>query len=72
VAAGAAIPAHTDLKMESIDLIDIRGIWYCEFVLVFDDHVDIYNTSASQGCPDDKWQAMDTTSVATNHGAKKA
>jgi len=72
VAGGMAFPAIAENKTETVTLTDIRSMRYCEFLLIFDDHVDIYNTSASHGCPDDKWKAMDVASVATNHGAKKA
>ena len=64
--------AAADEKVESVELNDIRGMRFCEFLLIFDDHVVIYNTSASQGCPDDKWQTMDPASIAANHGANKA
>ncbi len=61
-----------DTSVEPVDLSDIRGMKFCEFLLIFDDHLVIYNTSASHGCPEDKWQAMDTASIASNHGANKA
>jgi hypothetical protein len=71
-ALGTAVPAHAEQKVEPVTLTDIRGMRYCEFLLIFDDHVTIYNTSASNGCSEDKWKAMDVASVATNHGAGKA
>lgn len=61
-----------DHDMESVTLNDIRGMRFCEILLIFDDRVDIYNTSASNDCPADKWSAMDVTSIAANHGAKAA
>mgnify|MGYP007022325779 CR=1 FL=1 len=61
-----------DHDMESVTLNDIRGMRFCEILLVFDDRVDIYNTSASNDCPADKWSAMDVTAIAANHGAKAA
>ena len=45
---------------------------YCEMLLIYDDRVEIYNTSANDGCPADKWQAMDVAEIADNHGAKAA
>ncbi|MCA0871497.1 hypothetical protein LCL97_11720 [Seohaeicola saemankumensis] len=68
--AGAA--SAQDHQIEEVDLTDIRGMRYCEMLLIFDDKVEIYNTSASHGCPEDKWAAMDVAAMASNHGAKKA
>lgn len=61
-----------DRKMEPVELTDIRQMRYCEFLLIFDDRVDIYNTSANDGCPEDKWQKLDTAELAKDHGAKAA
>jgi hypothetical protein len=68
LAVGAA---SAQQKVETLTLTDIRGMRYCEFLLITDDGVVIYNTSASNGCPDDKWKAMDVAKEAANHGAKK-
>lgn len=59
-------------ETEDVTLTDIRGMKFCEFVLVFEDRVEIYNTSASNGCPDDKWEALDTAALAADHGANGA
>ena len=72
VAAVMSLPTLAAGDMEEVTLSDIRGMKFCEFVLIFEDRVDIYNTSASDGCPDDKWKAMDTTALAADHGAKRA
>ena len=60
-----------DREMESVTVRDIRGMRYCEFLLVFEDRVDVYNTTASNGCPDEAWQAMDTAAIAAEFGAGK-
>jgi hypothetical protein len=75
--AALALTASTsafaaEQKVDLVKLTDIRGMRYCEFLLIFDDHVTIYNTSASNGCPEDKWKAIDVASVAANNGASKA
>lgn len=72
IATGLALPALAEHKMEAVTLTDIRGMRFCEILLVFDDRVDIYNTSASNDCPEDKWKAMDVAAIAANHGAKAA
>ncbi len=61
----------TQHKMETLTLSEIRGMRYCEFLLVFDHGIDVYNTSASDGCPEDKWAVMDTAALAKELGAKK-
>ncbi len=66
------VPAWAEQELEPVSLSDIRDMRFCEFVLIFDDHVTIYNTSASNGCPEEKWQAMDTAAIASEHGAKAA
>ncbi|MEY8829072.1 hypothetical protein AB9K34_11775 [Sedimentitalea sp. XS_ASV28] len=58
--------------VDEIALSDIRSMRYCEFLLIFDDRVMIYNTSASNGCPADKWAALDIAAIATAHNADKA
>jgi hypothetical protein len=57
--------------METLELKDIRGMRYCEILLVYDHGIDIFNTSASKGCPEDKWQGMDTAALAKEYGAQK-
>lgn len=69
VVAGGAL---AEQKTEPVTLTDIRGMRYCEFLLIFDDRVVIYNTSASNGCPEDKWQAMDAAALASENGANSA
>lgn len=57
-------------QVQPVKLTDIRGMRYCEFLLIFEDRVEIYNTSNAEGCPEDKWQALDPKEIAANHGAK--
>ncbi|MES0826522.1 hypothetical protein [Ruegeria sp. SCP11] len=64
--------AAAEEKLEPIELNEIRGMRYCEFLLIFDDRVDIYNTSASAGCPEEIWKAIDVEELAEAHGASKA
>lgn len=71
-AAGAAVPAFAEKQVEQITLTDIRGMRYCEFLLIYEDRVEIYNTSASAGCPADLWDSMDTAKLAEAHSAVKA
>lgn len=67
-----AVAASAQQQVSPVTLTEIRGMRYCEVLLIFDDHVDIYNTSNSEGCPEDTWQAMDTETIAGNHGARAA
>ncbi|PRY26259.1 hypothetical protein CLV78_101354 [Aliiruegeria haliotis] len=67
----ATLPAVAEQKMESVNLTDIRGMKFCEFLLISDKDVVIYNTSASNGCPEDTWKALDTASIAAAHGVGK-
>ena len=70
IAIGGSVSAQQDV--ESVNLKDIRGMRYCEFLLIHEDRVVIYNTSANDGCPEDKWQAMDAAALAVEFGAKAA
>lgn len=72
ILAMATGAAAADRKMETVTVEDIRGMRYCEFLLIFEDRVDIYNTTANDGCPEDKWRAMDAAALATEYGAKAA
>jgi len=58
--------------VEPVTLKDVRGMRFCEFVLIYDDRVEIYNTSASAGCPDEIWSTITPAAIATEHGAKAA
>ncbi len=68
----SAATSSAQQDISPVTLTDIRGMKFCEFLLIFDDHIDIYNTSNADGCPEDKWMAMDTDSIAANHGAGAA
>lgn len=64
--------AQQPKPVESVALTEVRDMRFCEFVLVFDSWVDIYNTSASNGCPNDTFSALDPAQIAQAHGAKAA
>ncbi|WP_068115317.1 hypothetical protein [Tropicimonas marinistellae] len=66
---GAAL---AEQALEPVELSDMRGMRYCEVLLIYEEDVVIYNTSASDGCPEDRWQAMDTAALASENGAKAA
>lgn len=67
----AVASAQTGKQTQPVTLTDIRDMRFCEFLLIFDDRVEIYNTSASAGCPADLWDAMDVDKLAETHGAAK-
>ncbi|MFD0982549.1 hypothetical protein [Tropicimonas aquimaris] len=69
---GAPLAAQSPKPVEPVTISDMRGMRFCEFLLIYEDHVDIYNTSASDGCPEDLWASMDTAAIAAAHGAKAA
>ncbi|MFC3612853.1 hypothetical protein ACFORG_03685 [Lutimaribacter marinistellae] len=71
LASGGAVSAEGN-PVETVDLSDIRAMRYCEFLLIFDDRIVIYNTSASNDCPEADWAAMDVDAIAADHGANKA
>lgn len=72
--SNAAVPAMAQepKPVEPVTLTEIRGMRFCEVLLIFEDHVDIYNTSNADGCPEDKWQTMDTDAIAAAHESKAA
>ncbi|PRY26260.1 hypothetical protein CLV78_101355 [Aliiruegeria haliotis] len=70
--AASTASAEDEHTMEEFYLKDARGMRYCEIGLIFDHGADIYNTSASAGCPEDKWQALDVDALAEEHGARGA
>lgn len=46
---------------------------YCEFLLIYEDRVEIFNTTASpSGCPAEIWDSLDTAELAKAHGTAKA
>ena len=69
--AGVA-SAQEPKPVEPVTITDVRGMRFCEFLLIFDSWVDIYNTSASAGCPQELFGALDTTEIAKAHGAVAA
>lgn len=72
LAHAGQLAAQTPRPVEPVRLTDIRGMKFCEFLLIFDDRVDIYNTSNAEGCPEEEWQAADPASIAAAHGATTA
>ncbi|MHA3978769.1 hypothetical protein ACW9UR_13880 [Halovulum sp. GXIMD14794] len=72
LAAATQAPAQTPKPVEEVTLTDMRGMRYCEFLLIYEDRVEIYNTSASAGCPADTFDSLDTAALAKAHGAKAA
>jgi len=72
LALGSAAAAQEPKPVEPVTLQDMRGMRFCEFLLIFDGWVDIYNTSASNGCPENTFSALDTAAIATAHGANAA
>jgi len=74
VMAAAFVPSVTraEQKTESVTITDIRGIRFCEFLLIYEDRVEIFNTSASAGCPVKIWDSLDVDELAKAHGATKA
>ncbi|MDJ0994041.1 MAG: hypothetical protein QNI90_10730 [Dinoroseobacter sp.] len=63
--------AGAEQSIDEISLQDMRGMRYCEFVLVFEDRLMIYNTTNSAaGCPGELWDKLDTNALAEEHGAK--
>lgn len=74
--AGAALAsaalADDSNKVESITLTDIRGMVFCEFLLITETEVTIYNTSANGECDLDVFSKLDPAQIAKDHGVKNA
>lgn len=67
----APAPAQ-EHQIEAVTLTGIRGMVFCEFLLVGDNAVTIYNTSANGPCDLDRFSAIDPDDLARDHGASKA
>ena len=72
LALGSAAAAQEPKPVAPVTLQDVRGMRFCEVLLVFDGWVDIYNTPASAGCPEDTFSALDPAGIAKAHGANAA
>jgi hypothetical protein len=75
VTAAALSPSITKAmqKMDPVTITDMRGMRYCEFLLIYEDRVEVFNTSGSAGgCPAEIWDVLDTNELAKAHGAIKA
>ena len=59
-------------QSESITLTEIRGMVFCEFLLISETDVTIYNTSADGPCDLDAFSRIDPGDLAREHGARKA
>lgn len=68
----AALSAQDAHDMSNITLKDMRGMVFCEFLLITDKDVTIYNTSADGECDLDTFATLDPTRIAQNHGVLKA
>ncbi len=51
---------------------DIRNGRFCEFLLIKEGNVDIYNTTGMNECPAELWDALDLEDLAREHGAEMA
>ncbi|NDR58153.1 hypothetical protein [Aliiruegeria sabulilitoris] len=72
ICLAAPLTAQSPKPVEAVTISDIRGMRFCEVLLIFEDRVEIYNTSASAGCPEETWEKLDTAAIAEDHGAKAA
>ena len=61
-----------DQTVQNVTLTDMRGMVFCEFLLISDTDVTIYNTSANGKCDLDTFAKLDTGEIAKEHGAKAA
>jgi len=73
---GLIISANASVAEQAIkpvSLTDMRGMRYCEILLVFEDRVVVYNTTNSAaGCPPELWEKLDTAAITSENGAKAA
>ena len=68
------IPSFTlaEQQTEPLTITDMRGMRYCEFLLIYEDRVDVFNTTGSVGgCPAKIWDTLNTDELAKAHGAIK-
>ncbi|GGH32439.1 hypothetical protein SAMN05444007_106157 [Cribrihabitans marinus] len=72
VALACTAQADDQHQIESVTLSDIRGMVFCEFLLISDTEVTIYNTSANGECDLDAFGKLDPTEIAREHGVKAA
>ena len=70
--AASQAAADTEHNVQDYTLTDIRGMAFCEFLLITDTEVVIYNTSASPACPLDIFATLDAGAIAKEHVAKVA
>lgn len=74
VVASVLVPSLTlaEQKTEPLTITDMRGMRYCEFLLIYEDRVDVFNTTGSDGgCPVKIWDTLDTDELAKAHVASK-
>lgn len=71
MAAGATL-ADGNNKVESITLTEIRGMAFCEFLLITETEVTIYNSSAGGPCDLNAFSKLDPVQIAKEHGVKMA
>ncbi|MEP3328939.1 hypothetical protein [Sedimentitalea sp.] len=60
-------------KTEPVTLTDARGMRFCEFLLISETEVVIYNTSGSPaGCPAGLFDSLQTDTIVKDHGVRAA
>jgi hypothetical protein len=64
----SALPAHAQLAVFPVEVDNARDMRFCEFVVIDGEFADIYNTTGLNECPDDVWDALDTTAMAAEMG----
>ena len=68
VISGCAMPKN---DMQTYPLENTLDMRYCEILVFKGDMIDIYNTSASNDCPAEHWDALDPVQVAKDLGADR-
>ena len=66
------VQAQGTQKTENISLTGIRGMVFCEFLLISETVVTIYNTSANGECDLDAFAALDPAKLALEYGVQAA
>ncbi len=81
-----SVPADTTVPATSADVAAttvpapdtnaLRGVRYCEVLLVHPGATglvaDVYNTMGHSDCPQDEWEQLDPTAIASAHGVPAA
>ena len=67
---GIPLAEAQDRSVETVTVTEARDMRFCEILVVKERGIEVYNTTGTNDCPPELWDAMDTGKLAEELGAQ--